>query len=624
MKKIFFTGLFLLALFQISIATPDSMKFILLRMDYLTFQPKHLYYFQQPYSISNPAETEKIYHDLYVKIVPATDFGSTTIRSATTGEIVYDATALWCGTGQHISPTSYFEIDTVNNIIKPNPLFFDIETCYFSQNDSVHADSAWQNASKVIPLNLFETDNYNAFLYLHYFSVGANDPSSAEWIIIYYSLPENIVGKWTNISGDLPNLHINSIASHPFYTDSLLIGTNAGAFQTSDGGNHWNKIKFGENPDVRITQIRAEMHPILDWTVPVLWLGTEEFSMIPEDRLGRIFFSEDGGSTWINTYFPRIAVSALEVPTDSSLVAFAAAYNPFYYLDSFFAMDDTGWVEYDLTPVDTTVIRINCIEIDEKKHNQWFLATSNGVFATTNGGKNWNQTDPYHPSTAVVISPFNPSEVYAIQLFGTRSEGIYRSTDDGKSWKRRCWTVNGVTLISDRFVPGTWYWAVKNIGVFKSSDDCSTHVEISEGLKEKEILCLAQDRRNSKILYAGTTNGIFRYEEEPTVVWHHKNASRQMMPQNFKLHPAFPNPFNASTAIRLEIKKEQQIKLVIYNLLGQEIRTLYDGFKPAGNHQLIWDGKDNHGVDSTSGLYFCRLSVEREQELQTIKLVFVR
>ena len=167
MKKIMLTSLILFCSSQFSFASTDSVKFVVIRLDYLTYSSKHISFFQQQYNVSNPAKTEKIYHDLYVKIVAATDLGGTTIRSATTGKIVYDATAFWCGTGQHIFPTSDFEIDTVNNLIEPNPLFFDIETYYFSQNDSVHADSAWQIASKIAPLHLFEADKYAAFLYLH-------------------------------------------------------------------------------------------------------------------------------------------------------------------------------------------------------------------------------------------------------------------------------------------------------------------------------------------------------------------------------------------------------------------------------------------------------------------------
>lgn len=624
MKKILLSGLIIILSFQFSFASPDSVKFAVIRLDYLTYSLKHIYYFLQPYQVDTPKEQEQIYHDLLVRIVPAGDFGGTTIRSAKAGKVIYEATTVWNGTGVHIFPTPEFEIGKPDTIIKPIPDFIDIEDEFFITGDSARADTAWQTASNFAPLKFFEAEPYGAFIYLHYVSIGASNPDTAEWVIIFYTLSEAASGRWISISGDLPNLHINSIAPHPFYADSLFIGTDAGAFQTNDGGKHWRLMKFDENPVVKITQIKAEPHPILDWTVPVLWLGTEEYTMIPEDRLGRIFFSVNGGMEWKNTHFPKVAVSALEVPDDSSLVAFAGAYNFFYNQDGFFASDDTGWVKYDLTPGDTTAIQIIDIDVDEANALRIFLATSNGVFASTNGGKDWTQTDPYHPATAVVISPVNSKEVYAIQLFGTRSEGIYRSVDDGKTWERRCWTVSAVTLIPDRFIAGTWYWAVKNIGIFKSTDDCSTHVEISEGLKEKDILCLAQDRRNPKILYAGTTNGIFRYEEVPTRVIQDKKFPDQIMPQIFKLYPAYPNPFNALTAIRFELKNVQKIKITIYNLVGQQIRILYEGVKSTGNHQVIWDGKDNHGVELPSGLYFCRLSVEGGRWVQTKKLLLVR
>jgi hypothetical protein len=622
MRRIYISFLMLLSIIQLGFANPDSVKFAIIRLDYLTYSPKHIYYFQQPYQLDRPKEQERIYHDLLVHITPAGDFGGTIIHSAKTGQAIYEATTVWSGTGVHLFPTPELEIGKPDTIITPIPDFIDIEDEFFITGDSARADTAWQTASNFAPLNYFEAGQFGAFIYLHYYSIGASNPYTAEWIIIVYSIPETASYRWVDISGDLSNLKINSIAPHPFYTDSLYMGTDAGAFQTHDSGKHWRQVKFDENPDVKVTQIKAEPHPILDWTVPVLWLGTEEYSMIPEDRIGRIFLSVNGGMEWRNTYFPEIAVSAMEVPYDSSLVAFAGAYNFFYNQDGFFSSDDTGWVKYDLTPGDTTAIRIIDIDVDEANPQRKFLATSNGLFVFTENSLAC--IDPFHPSTSVVISPFNSKEVYAILLCGTRSEGIYRSRDDGQTWERRCWTVNASNLIADRFVPGTWYWAVKNIGVFKSTDDCSSHVEISEGLKEKDILCLAQDRRNPKILYAGTTHGIFRYEEVPTKIERDEKYQKQIMPQDFELYPAYPNPFNASTVIRFELKTEQKIKLAIYNLLGQKIRTLYDGVKSAGNHQAIWDGKDNHAIELPSGLYFCRLSVEGGRCVQTKKLLLVR
>ncbi len=622
MKKILLSGLMIILSSQLSFSSPDSVKFAVIRLDYLTYSLKHIYYFQQPYQLDRPKEQERIYHDLFVRIIPAGDFGGTTIRNANTGKVIYEATTVWSGTGVHLFPTPEFEIGKPDTIITPIPGFFDIENKFFVTGDSAHADTAWQTAANFAPLKFFVAGQYGVFIYLHYFSIGASNPNTAEWIAIVYSIPETALYRWVDISGDLPNLNINSIAPHPFYTDSLYLGTDAGAFQTSDGGKHWRLMKFGENPDVKITQIRAEMHPILDWTVPVLWLGTEEYTMIPEDRLGRIFFSGNGGMVWNNTNFLKIAVSALYVPYDSSLVAFAGAYNFFYNQDGFFASNDTGWVKFDLTPGDTTAIHINDIDVDEANSQRKFLATSNGLFVFTENSLAC--IDPFHPSTSVVISPFNPKEVYAILLSGTRSEGIYRTVDDGQTWERRCWTVNASNLIADARNPGVWYWSVKNIGVFKSTDDCSTHVEINEGLKEKDILCLAQDRRNPKILYAGTTNGIFRYEDEATKVWHTRNASQKMVPQNFKLYQAYPNPFNASTVIRFELNKQQNISLAIFNLLGQEVRILYDGVKSAGNYQAIWDGKNNHGVELPSGLYFCRLTIKENRRVQLIKIMLLR
>ena len=101
-----------------------------------------------------------------------------------------------------------------------------------------------------------------------------------------------------------------------------------------------------------------------------------------------------------------------------------------------------------------------------------------------------------------------------------------------------------------------------------------------------------------------------------------KSASNH--PDDFVLWQNYPNPFNSSTVIRFELKNAQQIRLAIYNMLGQEVRSLDEGLKSAGNHQVIWDGKDNYGMDLPSGLYFCRLIVEDGRWVQSIKIMLLR
>lgn len=79
------------------------------------------------------------------------------------------------------------------------------------------------------------------------------------------------------------------------------------------------------------------------------------------------------------------------------------------------------------------------------------------------------------------------------------------------------------------------------------------------------------------------------------------------LPQRFELSQNYPNPFNPSTHIRFELPKAAAVTLTIYNSLGQEVRRLVDGLKPAGYHTVIWNGKDQNGRAVPSGVYHYRL-----------------
>lgn len=83
-------------------------------------------------------------------------------------------------------------------------------------------------------------------------------------------------------------------------------------------------------------------------------------------------------------------------------------------------------------------------------------------------------------------------------------------------------------------------------------------------------------------------------------------------PAGFKLHYTHPNPFNASTHIPIEIPSEPgpaRVKINIYNLLGECVRTVFEGDLPPGYHTLRWDGRAGNGRVVPSGLYICRMSV---------------
>jgi hypothetical protein len=79
------------------------------------------------------------------------------------------------------------------------------------------------------------------------------------------------------------------------------------------------------------------------------------------------------------------------------------------------------------------------------------------------------------------------------------------------------------------------------------------------------------------------------------------------VPAAFALERNYPNPFNPETRIRYGLPVAERVTLRVYNLLGQEIAVLAEGFMEAGFHTVIWDGRSRRGNNAGSGVYFMRL-----------------
>ncbi|MFQ5652232.1 MAG: T9SS type A sorting domain-containing protein [bacterium] len=80
--------------------------------------------------------------------------------------------------------------------------------------------------------------------------------------------------------------------------------------------------------------------------------------------------------------------------------------------------------------------------------------------------------------------------------------------------------------------------------------------------------------------------------------------------KDFKLFQNFPNPFNPATTISYHLPKDARVNLIIYNLLGERVRTLVNQTQTAGERLVVWDGKDDLGQIVNSGLYIYRLETE--------------
>ncbi|HQG47045.1 MAG TPA: T9SS type A sorting domain-containing protein, partial [bacterium] len=91
-------------------------------------------------------------------------------------------------------------------------------------------------------------------------------------------------------------------------------------------------------------------------------------------------------------------------------------------------------------------------------------------------------------------------------------------------------------------------------------------------------------------------------------------AARSDQPDRFILYPAYPNPFNAITTVRFELPKAGSVTMEVFNIRGQKVATLADGYRNAGEHTVRWET-----TGLASGEYVIRLHLE--DRIQTQKVV---
>lgn len=85
---------------------------------------------------------------------------------------------------------------------------------------------------------------------------------------------------------------------------------------------------------------------------------------------------------------------------------------------------------------------------------------------------------------------------------------------------------------------------------------------------------------------------------------------------------AYPNPFNPVTTLHVRQADDGPVRLVIHDLQGRHLRTLWNGSRPAGVYTHLWDGRDDAGRTLPSGVYFARMT--RAGETRSLKLVLVQ
>ena len=122
---------------------------------------------------------------------------------------------------------------------------------------------------------------------------------------------------------------------------------------------------------------------------------------------------------------------------------------------------------------------------------------------------------------------------------------------------------------------------------------------------------------NQSVHGGGVDTYILRFGDLPSAI---KNISTEK-PSKYYLHQNYPNPFNPITNIRFDIPRSALVKIVIYNVLGKELKTLINNNLHAGRYEVNWPAPSGEGSNYPSGVYFYKIITDGFVDVRKMLLI---
>ena len=366
---------------------------------------------------------------------------------------------------------------------------------------------------------------------------------------------------WVNIGNNLPNS--TGTAS---LADMYWINDNEGWICSSATGEIYHTTDGGNTFTTQTTQYYTNAIHMLS--------STEGYA---GGYNGRVYRTTDGGATW--NVLGSIGGTLLSISfPPSSTTGYCSGY--------------TGRI-YSITSSGVSAmnsgVTTNLRSISFPSSGLGWTC-GDGVIINYNGS--WSQQDP--PSEGYnSIYMVNNTTGWAVGSSGV----IVNTTDGGLSWNYQSNPDTSTRALNDVFfLNANEGWAVGNSGVILHTTNGGTAWSIEGSGLTTNMLRSVQFTSSSNGYVLGNNKTLLKY----TLTTGIKDNSQ--MSASFNLEQNYPNPFNPSTKISYSLAIPAQIKLSVYNIFGQQVVVLDEGFKPAGSFIA-----DFAGDGLPTGIYYYRL-----------------
>lgn len=376
----------------------------------------------------------------------------------------------------------------------------------------------------------------------------------------------NLYAQWVNVSTGMGNKQVYSLGSNG---SVLFAGTfNNGLYLSSDNGLSWTTAGIG---------LFNRIVYSLTMFGGYLYAGTD---------LG-VWRTSNNGAYWSVTSINN--VSAYSLASNLTRV-----FCGLHVSGLFYSGGGTGWFISSLNVTDIKAIAVA---------NNFVLAGAGnnaGVHLSNNNGANW------------VATSLNNKSIYGLAINGNKTyagtgSGIYRSIDSGYTWTQT--SINN-ELIYSLAVSGNNVFAGSELnGVYFSSNSGLNWVQINDGLGSIGVHSLYIF---NNYVYAGASvNSVYRRPLSELV-----GISSNETLSGFSLSQNYPNPFNPVTRISFSVPKQSFVSLKIYDILGNEVRTLFRGVKSTGSYTINYDASE-----LSSGIYFYRIQADNFTDIKKMTLL---
>jgi hypothetical protein len=238
-----------------------------------------------------------------------------------------------------------------------------------------------------------------------------------------------------------------------------------------------------------------------------------------------------------------------------------------------------------------------------KGPNLFVGAQVGGVYRSTNNGTDWSAVDSGLTNTIAYSLAVMGNSLFV----GTGGAGVFRSPNEGETWSPASAGIENQAVYALLAKDSLLIAGTASSGVFVSTDSGLTWNSANQGLGTLAVATLASD---DLYLYAGTLGGGVYRRSLSDVTTGVELVSTEV-PQAFRLEQNYPNPFNPSTQIAFALPVSGKVTIKVYDILGQEVRTLVNDYRDAGYKSVVWDGKNESGLFVSSGTYLYRMVAER-------------